>query len=173
MDRCDECGFVYTDHSSAGVVNDLASLAPRYGERLRTAPGETRRAELLRRRPRPDVWSALEYACHVRDVLLAQRERTFLALVEDCPSFAPIYRNERVSLARYTAEDPDRVATQIDVALDLLNHALVGMDGAGWRRQCVYNFPVPSERSILWLAQHTLHEGEHHLLDIDRSIAGP
>ena len=156
-----------------GVVDDLASLAPRYGERLRTAPGEVDRREVLRRRAHPDVWSALEYACHVRDVLLAQRERTFLALVEDCPSFAPIYRDERVGLARYAAEDPDRVATQIDIAIDLLNHVLVGLDAAGWQRQCVYNFPVPTVRNLLWLAQHTLHEGEHHLFDIDRVTSGP
>ncbi len=32
----------------------------------------------------------------------------------------------------------------------------------------MYNFPAPSKRDIVWLAAHTLHEGEHHLRDFDR-----
>jgi len=34
----------------------------------------------------------------------------------------------------------------------------------------VYNFTTPSERTVVWLGQHTLHEAEHHLLDIDAVI---
>ena len=60
----------------------------------------------IRTRPGPRIWSALEYACHVRDVFLVLRERLYLALVEECPSFAPMYRDERASLARYGAEEP-------------------------------------------------------------------
>ena len=70
---CADCGFAWggLPASSFGVA--LASLQQRYAERLTADAGS------LRRRPAPDVWSPLEYACHVRDVLWAQRERVYLA----------------------------------------------------------------------------------------------
>jgi hypothetical protein len=168
VEGCDECGFAYEDHLPPLVVDEMASLGSRYRQRLHVDPGDEERVALLRRRPNPEVWSALEYACHVRDVLLAQRERLFLALVEDCPSFAPIYREQRVVLAGYAREDPGAVAEHLEVAAALVAAAFRGVDEEGWRRECVYNFPAPAKRSIVWLAAHTLHEGEHHLRDCDR-----
>jgi DinB superfamily len=171
MNHCDECGFKYADHGVDVVVGEIAGLGARYGSRLRVPSGAADSREPLRRRPGPDTWSALEYACHVRDVLLAQRERLFLTLVEDRPSFAPIYREQRVVLARYNEEEPEQVAMQTELAARLVSWAFAGLDGPDWDRFCIYNFPEPAERSLLWLAQHTLHEGEHHLRDIDRVVA--
>jgi DinB superfamily len=171
VNHCDECGFVYADHGTDTVVDEISGLAARYGTRLRVPSDETDLREALRRRPEPDVWSALEYACHVRDVLLAQRERLFLTLVENRPSFAPIYRDRRVVLARYSEEKLEQVAAETELAVRLISWAFAGLDPADWDRLCIYNFPEPAEQSVLWLAQHTLHEGEHHLQDIDRVIA--
>ena len=171
MERCDECGYVYEDPGPLHLVEKLASLGPRYAERLRVTNGEDD-GTVLRERPEPQVWSALEYACHVRDVLLAQRERLFLALVEDRPSYAPIYREQRVILARYAQQDPNRVAAQLDVAATLVADAFSHVDRTGWHRECIYNFPAPATRSVSWLGAHTLHEGEHHLADVDRILAG-
>jgi hypothetical protein len=168
VESCHECGFAYDDHLAPAVVDELASLGPRLADRLRHACGDPRRDGLLRLRPAPGVWSALEYACHVRDVLLAQRERLLLALVEDCPGFAPIYREQRVTLARYAESDAGQVAEESSVAARLVARTFGGLDEAAWRRECMYNLPAPSKRNIAWLAAHTLHEGEHHLRDFDR-----
>ncbi len=116
------------------------------------------------------MWSPVEYGCHVRDVLIAQRERLYLALVENTPSFAPIYRDDRALLARYGEENPEHVAAEIAFAAGMTAWAFDGLDPSAWNRTCLYNFPEPSERSLLWLAQHTLHEGRHHLRDIERII---
>lgn len=176
MERCEQCGFVYGDHPTNGVVAELAQLGPSYRSRLEPPDGNASRAggswdAVLRQRPRPEVWSALEYACHLRDVVLAQRERLYLALVEDRPSFAPIYRDQRVALARYGSEHPGRVADAIEVALALICRGFDGLDAGQWSRTCVYNFPAPREQTMVWLAQHTLHEGHHHLGDIDEVVA--
>ncbi len=168
VDSCDECGFIYADHVALTAVNELASLGPRWANRLHQASGEPEGEALLRLRPAPGVWSALEYACHVRDVLIAQRERLLLALVEDCPGFAPIYREQRAALARYGESDPAQVAEQVRVVAALVADTFGGIDQAAWRRECIYNFPEPAKRSLAWLAAHTLHEGEHHLQDFDR-----
>ena len=124
----------------------------------------------IRTRPGPRIWSALEYACHLRDVFLIQRERVYLALVEDCPSFAPMHREERAILARYAAEEPDDVGPELKMAAELLAWAFEGLDQAQWQRRCIYNFPEARERTVLWLGRHAVHEGEHHLRDVDAAL---
>jgi hypothetical protein len=172
MDRCDECSFTYEEHDPVSVSASLRTLGHRYRTVLVDQWFGTDGADSLTRRPAPGVWSPLEYGCHVRDVLLAQRERLFHALVEDEPSFVPIHREERAELARYADEAPDQVAAGIGFAAGLVVWSFDGVTDAGWQRTCIYNFPEPSRRSLLWLAQHTLHECVHHLFDIER-LVGP
>ena len=165
VDACQECGYGY-DNPVEAIAGTLRSLGSDYGERLRRTDGDA-----LRTQPAPSVWSGLDYACHVRDVVLIQRERILLALVESCPSFAPMYREQRVELADYQAHSPDEVADQIVLAAELCATVLAGLGQEQWARPSIYNFPVPTERDVAWLGRHTLHEGVHHLGDIDRGIA--
>jgi hypothetical protein len=51
----------------------------------------------LRVRPSPSVWSPLEYAGHVRDVLTLFTNQAEHALVGDNPTFA--YQNQEASIA--------------------------------------------------------------------------
>jgi hypothetical protein len=171
MDRCEQCGFVYDEHEAGAIAADLASVAPRCRTFLDPPHDDSRWDRALRTRPVPDVWSALEYACHIRDVFLAQRERLFLTLVEDRPSFTPIYRDQRVGLAHYDLEEPVRLATEIEVAAKLIARAFAGLDASQWQRPCVYNYPAPAERTLVWLGQHTVHEGEHHLADMEAAMS--
>jgi len=132
-----------------------------------------RREELapaLRIRPAPDVWSALEYAGHLRDVCLAQRDRVLLALVVDTPSFVPIYRDERAALARYNDDDPRAVADELVMAAELFARLFGRLDSAELARPCLYNYPEPAERDVGWVGRHTLHEAIHHLGDVRRVL---
>ena len=113
----------------------------------------------------------MEYSCHVRDVLLAQRERVLLALVVDRPDFAPIFRDERAALARYNEDDPDGVVGELDVAAQLMARLYAGLSSAQLSRPCIYSYPTPAERSLAWVGHHTLHEGRHHLQDLGRVLA--
>jgi hypothetical protein len=112
-EQCAECGFAY-DLSQAELAGD--------GVRERIAEV----AAILRERDadvglrsQPDLWSPLEYGCHLRDMLLVQRERVLAARRVDRPQCAPMGREERVAR---------------------------------------------------WLAVHTAHEAQHHLLDIRRLL---
>lgn len=165
---CTECGFVYEDLAVENLTDTLRSFGDRYRAELL---GDTADETVLRRRPAPGVWSALEYACHVRDVLLIQRDRTLLALVEDRPSFRPMYREERVALAHYAAEPPAEVGRQLAMAADLAATVFGGLTADQVRRPCVYNYPAPANRDVAWLGRHTVHEGEHHLMDIRSVLA--
>jgi S-DNA-T family DNA segregation ATPase FtsK/SpoIIIE len=161
MDSCGQCGFVYGDLPATRIAERLRSGPPRFRQVLcEAAP------ELVGRRPDRDVWSALEYACHVRDVLLVQRDRAVLALVEDRPSFARMYRDERVALCRYAAQDPSEVLGQLAMAAELAALVFDGIDGSAWSRQLVYNWPEPATFDLAWLGRHTVHEMEHHLQDV-------
>jgi hypothetical protein len=125
-------------------------------------------ADALRRRPSADVWSPLEYACHVRDVFLTLRERVLLALWKPTPVFAPMGRDERVVLDRYVEQVPADVARQLTDAASMLAFLLEGLTAEQWGRTCIYGFPEPAERTVEWVAVHAVHEGEHHLADAAR-----
>ena len=161
MTSCDECRF---DYELVGPDSFAATVDPAV-EALRHVLA-TGPANRLRLRPNPDVWSASEYCCHVRDVLLVQRDRLFLALVEDTPTFARMYRDERVVLAGYADEPIPRLAEQLRVAADLAITAFGRVGRADWDRPLVYSWPEPRRRDVRWLAAHTAHEVVHHLMDV-------
>lgn len=165
MDRCDECGFVYDDVEIAEIGERIRSLGPRYDAAIAASS-----ATVLRRRPDPDIWSALEYACHVRDVLVVQRERLHLALETECPTFTPMGRDERVTRDRYNEQDPETTARELAGAATRLAADFTALDADQWERTGTYNYPEPAARTMTWLGRHTIHEGEHHLGDVGRVL---
>jgi hypothetical protein len=167
MTACPGCGFTYGELPRHHLAAQLGESGRSYG--LRLVPD----TEVLHRRPSPGEWSPLEYACHVRDVVLMQRDRVYVALVEDEPSFKPMYREERVVFDRYDRQRPAVVGAQVAMAADLLANAFEGLGEAQWSRPLVYGFPDPARRDIEWVAHHTLHELVHHLVDIDRALGAP
>jgi hypothetical protein len=165
VDGCRACGFDYDTTGWTAAQGLVVDGAADIGGLIVTA------GQNAGTRPAPSIWSPLEYACHVRDVLLVQRERTLLALVEDNPSFAPMYRDERAVDARYSVEESSRVASQLSTAADLLVWVFDRLDPRQLARPCVYNYPEPTQRQIGWLMVHTAHEVVHHQGDI-RHVLG-
>jgi len=167
VDRCDQCGFVYGSIGAADIPDAMRALSFQYRDALL----ETDVAPLVRMRPAPDVWSAIEYACHVRDVWLVQRDRAILALVEDTPSYPRMFRDERTDLAGYQREDVTDVASEVVMAANLMAKLFEGLASDQLARPCIYNYPEPTERDVAWLGHHTLHEATHHLDDLRSVLA--
>lgn len=163
MDRCSECGFVY-DPSRAGEVS--AAIHDELSAILKLlevdAGPEVRRD--------PAIWSPLEYACHLRDVLLVQRERILLARRTETPAFETMGREERVEHDGYAEQHPEDVVRQIRDAALMFGNVLERLGPADWERRVVYNYPTQQERSLAWVAVHTLHEAVHHVADIRRQV---
>ena len=161
MDTCDECGFTYgllphhelPDAIERGAADFVTVLAPN--------------ESVVRRRRKFEEWSPLEYACHVRDVMFMQRDRVFVALVEDEPSFKPMYREQRVVLDGYNTQSPTEVSQQLTMAAAMFTHLLRTLGEEEWNRSLVYGFPSPTVRDVTWVGQHTLHEVIHHRQDIN------
>lgn len=162
--RCDECGFDYDDPDRAGVLAALRTGADDFGPLLAGA------GEQVGRRPEPDVWSALEYACHVRDVLLIQRRRIGQTLAQDCPAYVPMNREQRLIDEHYDRQDPTAVAADLRVRAGEFVAAGEALDAEGLGRTGIYNYPTPTERPLSWLLHHTAHEVRHHLYDVRRVL---
>jgi hypothetical protein len=168
MYRCGECEFVY-DLDRYGSAGDAISGGADEIARLLGGPGRPA-DDVVRTRPALDVWSVLEYSCHVRDVLLVQRERVLLARRVDCPSLPSMGRDERVEHDGYADQAPVAVARQLTDAAGLFVNVLDQLGPDDWDRSVVYNFPEPTERSLRWVAVHTAHEVQHHRLDVRRQL---
>ena len=164
MQRCDQCGFVFNEVPIPTIPDAVRALGPRYSMALDAAE----RAAVTRRRPSPHVWSALEYACHVRDVLRVQRDRVDLALGEDRPEFTSMRREERVTEERYNDQEISTVIEELTQAAEQMASALDVLGDDQWARTGIYPWPEPAERSLTWVARQTVHEGLHHLEDIAR-----
>ena len=164
MDRCADCGFVYDLGQSGTVERDIK-------ERVDLVVALLRAGEVdLRSRRRPGMWSPLEYGCHLRDMLLVQRERVLAARRVDRPDCPPSGRDERVIHDGYAEQDPEDVARQLGDAAQLFSNVLARLAPDDWDRMLIYHYPETRERSLRWVAIHTLHEAQHHLLDIRRQI---
>ena len=124
----------------------------------------------LRTRRQPQTWSPLEYGCHLRDVLLVQRERVLTARRVDRPSFEPMGRDERVEHDGYAGQDPRDVVRQLEDAAALFANVLSRLRPEDWERTVTYSYPSAAERSLRWVAVHTVHEVRHHLLDVRRLL---
>jgi hypothetical protein len=170
---CEECGFDYERVADDEVAPALRDFGRRYRMPLTRGLKDESLDDIVRAHPTPGVWSALEYACHVRDVFEVQRERLAQALTEDTPTVTPMRRDERVAELRYNEQDREAVADQLDANAVALADAFEALTPEQWDRQCLYLYPDPENptaRDMRWLGTHTVHEGNHHLLDVGRAL---
>ncbi|MGH3501545.1 MAG: DinB family protein [Nocardioidaceae bacterium] len=162
MDRCQECGFEYNLRDAGEAGQSIVEGTAEFALMLRGRGAD------VAARPRAATWSLLEYGCHLRDVLLVQRERVLAARRVDRPSCAAMGRDERVDHDGYAEQGPDDVARQLADAAQMFAGVLSRLGPEDWDRSVMYNYPKRCERSLRWVAVHTVHEVTHHLLDIRR-----
>lgn len=122
------------------------------------------RTDRLRLRPRPDCWSVLEYACHVRDVYRIYEGRLRLMLAEDDPAY-PNWDQDRTAVDdEYNEQEPAQVSAQLAAAAEALADRFDSVSGAMWertgRRSDGAHFTVDS------FARYMIHDPIHHLHDV-------
>jgi DinB superfamily len=157
LDRaCPECGF-----DAAGIAPDDLARALRTD--AQTWARVLRRPE-VRRRPAPDVWSPLEYACHVRDVHRTMRARVLLMLEQDAPTFPNWDQDATAVDERYGEQDPAAVADELVAAADAAAGAYEQVTGLAWDRTGVRS--NGSRFTVASLGRYHLHDVVHHLADV-------
>ena len=166
MAACAECGYEFESLGHGEVLEALISLADDHRQLLTSVD-----VGRLRAHSRAGSWSALEYGCHVRDVLRVQRDRVLLAQAEDTPAFTSMRRDERPIEERYNEQDPLAVARELMTSARQLADTLGGLGEDGWQRTGVYPWPVRAVRAVEWIGRRTAHELAHHLFDCRRLLA--
>jgi hypothetical protein len=155
---CPECGF-----DASAVDRTLVGDAIRANTDLWPA--------LLDRddvavRPSEGKWSALEYACHVRDVHRIFEFRLRLMLDQDDPEFENWDQDASALAERYHDQDPETVL--VELAHAAASHAAVWdtvrddqWDRRGYRSN-------GSEFTVDTFARYMLHDPVHHVTDVER-----
>jgi hypothetical protein len=160
--RCDECGF---DAVPRGAP-ELAAAVRSLGDRFRTPL--TSDDPSVRRRPDEKTWSPLEYGAHVRDVIAIWNLMLKQALTQDRPQFPapdPDVADRAAADGRYDELDPLVVADELAANAERMATKLSSVDGDGWSRAVVLG---DEPLSALDIVNKVLHEGHHHLNDIER-----
>src|SRR5437016_6714812 len=99
--RCEECGFDPDSVTPDTAADAVRAFGRRYRAPLtRLLPGEDARA-VLSKRPDPRVWSAVEYAAHVRDVFALFDRRIAQVAAEDDPALEVVDHEAAVEEGGY------------------------------------------------------------------------
>ncbi|MFJ5926305.1 DinB family protein [Kitasatospora sp. NPDC092948] len=155
---CPECGLDTPTVAFEQIPGMFRANAAAWTELLAGDPAR------LRERPRPEVWSALEYACHVRDVYRLCVVRLNLMLAEDDPQFANWDQDATADEERYGEQDPAAVSVELAAAVDQLAHALEAVPDAARARTGLRSdgarFTVES------FARYVIHDPVHHRYDV-------
>jgi hypothetical protein len=164
LDRtCEFCGFDSRHVATADLAEAIAGLVPPWRHVLTRAD--------VAERPAPGVWSALEYACHVRDVFEVFAERAELILTDDDARFHDWDGDATAIAERYWQQDPAKVADELALRGRHVAAVFAGAPEHAWgRRGLRSNGSVFTLES---LGRYLLHDVMHHLADVAGSVPRP
>jgi hypothetical protein len=157
---CPECGF----DATAMDRTEIASFVRRVVSAFDAALAQP----AARERPSPEVWSVLEYGCHLRDVCVLFDQRLTLMLDSDDPLFSNWDQGETALESRYWEREPAVVAREFASAGEKIADAFAGVADDQWGR--------PGRRSngsvftIDTFGRYFVHDLVHHAHDIGASI---
>ncbi|MDQ3106215.1 MAG: DinB family protein [Actinomycetota bacterium] len=164
---CPDCGLDYDTVSPPDAKVAVRSFPRRYRTALAAAFEDDADEGLVRRRPEADTWSALEYTVHVADLyeLFANIVRRMYD--ESGPTIDFWDPDARAASEGYGTADPAATLDRLDAAATALGTELDRVDADGWRRTATFPF---GDRDLLTMARNAVHEGTHHLRDVERVL---
>jgi hypothetical protein len=165
--KCPECGLDYDTISPSDAAVAIRSFPRRYRDLVSSFDTDDDVEPLVRTQPRPDTWSALEYTGHVADVLDLMDDLVRRMLVEDNPRLTEWDADERAAEQRYNDQSTLRTLDRLKKAAGILAATLEKVDADDWKR--VATFPY-GEREVIDVTRNAVHEGAHHLRDVERGL---
>jgi hypothetical protein len=157
---CAACGFDGARYDDAALTRALRELGPRWRDELGAAGSE------LRGRPDPEVWSAIEYAAHSRDITALHVFGVEQALTLDEPSL-PEIADDLVDAAAtdYAGADPAIVSAALEEHATRLAQLADDAGPGAWGRGLTIG---ENRLDVRRLLEHALHDSLHHLGDVER-----
>lgn len=162
-EHCDACRFDGSSYDNAALIAALSGLGQSWRSLLADAGAQ------LRVRPEPEVWSAIEYAAHSRDITALHCFGVEQALTGEEPVFPPIMADELIAsaAATYVDEDPQLVVDALDNEAERLAAMASAAPGAAWE----LGITIGEDRStVRRLLEHALHDSLHHIDDVQRGL---
>jgi hypothetical protein len=160
---CPECGFAAHELPQQEIGPCLLQAA----EELVDALVQPHAAQ----RPSPEVWSALEYACHVRDVCRVFAGRLHRMLTEQTPLFANWDQDATAVEEDYAGQDPAVVARQLTAEARTLAGAWDAVPADAWERRGSRSDGAVF--TVLTLGRYLAHDPVHHVFDVTGRRQGP
>jgi DinB family protein len=160
---CPECGF----DASTAPATDVPALAREVAGRWVEILAQP--ADRLRARWSGDRWTALEYACHVRDVFRICDWRLNLMLAEDDPDFPNWDQDASAVDERYNDQDPVQVSRDLAAHAERFAADCEAVSGDGWQR--TGNRSDGARFTIEGFARYVVHDPIHHVWDVDEGLA--
>jgi hypothetical protein len=155
--RCDQCGLSAGDITAEEFAERAFVAAEEWVQILRSSPA-------VNARPEPDVWSPLEYGAHVRDVFQLFDGRLMQMLNEDTPTFANWNQDETAIQERYSEQDPEVVAEQLEAAAQRFVARIQSLTPEQYTRRGIRS--DGAEFTVATFLQYFLHDVIHHLWDV-------
>ncbi len=159
--KCEECGFD-TPSCPPGEIGRRAREATDPWPAFMAHPSAAAR-------PHEDRWSALEYACHVRDAFRLGVYRVGRMLHEDNPRFDNWDQDETAVAERYDLQDPTTVGGEVLVAGHAFADLYDTVVGPQWGRPGLRSDGSPF--TVDSFGRYFLHDIVHHVVDVQRGFA--
>jgi hypothetical protein len=154
--RCPECGFEASSVEPASLPSRLRDSARPWAAALADPDCAVRPAE--------NIWSPLEYACHVRDVHRVFDERLARMVAEEDPTFANWDQDATAVESRYDQQDPSAVVAELAAAAEAVADRYAAVPDDGWGRTAQRS--DGARFTVTTLGRYHLHDAVHHLYDI-------
>lgn len=162
--ECPECGFDATRFPHDEVAELIRQNAVEWRQVFDAAEPDQ-----LRQRPSDDRWSALEYACHVRDVHRLYDYRLGLMLGEDDPTFPDWNQDASAIDNRYSEQDPATVVAELAEAAAVLATSFDDVLGVAWERTGTRS--DGAHFTVETFARYMIHDPVHHIYDVRQGLA--
>jgi hypothetical protein len=153
---CPDCGYDAATVDPSTIGSRVRAALPRW-QAVAARPDAARR-------PGPDVWSPLEYACHVRDVLRTFDGRLEQMLAEDRTRFANWDQDTTAVESRYAEQDPAALPPQLADAAGRIAGRFDSVQGPQWERTAERS--DGAQFTTASFGRYFLHDIEHHLYDV-------
>jgi len=164
---CPECGVDYGTLHPPFAINTIKSLPRRFTEALAPASPSEDNEAIIRTRPAPDVWSAIEYTAHVSDLLDKFADVLKQMFEEHNPVIDFEDPDEQVVADKWNELPKDALLAQLSPNAAALIAQAERVTGDAWNRKAQFSW---GERDLLTMLQNAAHEGVHHLKDVENVL---
>jgi len=164
---CPVFGFDEDSVKPLDAINAVRSFPRRYRATLAALSRDESFDTIIRQRPEPGTWSALEYTAHAADMIDRFAPAIRRMQVEDRPTLPFFDPEARVDGDGFNDRTVSRVLGDLETACADMAATLETVEAEDWTRTGHFDW---GERDILATARHAVHEGSHHLRDAERVL---